>query len=118
MRNTTNYCNFYHGTFNFRNNEIINNSQQTDITNNIIDTNTQTTNYIDDNYSTNNRIATVIVNPTPSLNDNYLWIPETGDNVVPGLDSMITYTQCKYATLTALQHAITYMYIYITTFKL
>ena len=29
----------------------------------------------------------MIVNPTPSLNENYLWIPETTDNVVPGLDS-------------------------------
>ena len=39
------------------------------------------------------------MNPTPSLTENYLWIPETSDNVVPGLDSMITYTQSKYATL-------------------
>ena len=35
--------------FNFRNNGIISNSQQTDVTNNIIDTTTQTTNYIDEN---------------------------------------------------------------------
>ena len=47
------------------------------------------------------------MNPTTSLNENYLWIPETSDNVVPGLDSMITYTQSKYVTLTALQNAIT-----------
>ena len=47
------------------------------------------------------------MNPTPSLNENYLWIPEDSDNVVPVLDSMITYTQSKYVTLTALQHAIT-----------
>ena len=47
------------------------------------------------------------MNPTPSLNESYLWIPEVSDNVVPGLDSMITYTQSKYATLTALQNAIT-----------
>ena len=49
-------------------------------------------------------IATVILNPTPSVNENSLWIPETRDNVVPGLDSLITYTQSKYATLTALQN--------------
>ena len=35
------YCNLYHDTLNLRKNEIINNSQQTDITNNIINTNTQ-----------------------------------------------------------------------------
>ena len=94
--------------FDFRKNEIISNYQQTGITNNTIDTNTQTTNYIDDNYFNNdNRIATVIVNTTPSFNESYLWIPETSDNVVPGLDSMTTYTQPKYATLTALQNAIT-----------
>ena len=57
----------------------------------------------------NNAIATGILNPTPSANDNYLWIPEVNDNVVPWLDSMITYTQSKYAALTALQHAITYV---------
>ena len=54
-----------------------------------------------------NKIATVMVNPTPPLNESYLWIPETSDNVVPGLDTMITYIQPKYATLTALQNAIT-----------
>ena len=38
----------------------------------------------------------------------YLWIPEgITDNVVPGLDSILTYTQSKYATLTALQNSIT-----------
>ena len=47
------------------------------------------------------------MNPTPSLNENCLWIPEVSGNVVPGLDSMITYSQSKYATLTALQDAIT-----------
>ena len=88
-------------------NEIINNSQHTDITNNIIDTNTQTRNYIDEHYLNNTKFATVILNPTPSLNENHLWIPGISDNVVPGLDSMITYTQSKYATLTALQNAIT-----------
>ena len=49
------------------------------------------------------------MNPTPTLNGNYLWIPETSDNVVPGLDSMITYTQSNYATLAALQNAITHI---------
>ena len=53
-----------------------------------------------------NEIATVILNPTPSRIENYLWIPEASDNVVPGLGSMITYTQSKYATSTALQHNI------------
>ena len=48
------------------------------------------------------------MNPTPSLNQNYLWIPEgITDNVVPGLGSALTYTQSKYATLTALQNTIT-----------
>ena len=47
------------------------------------------------------------MNPTPPLNENYLWIPEVSDNVAPGLDSMITYIQSEYATLTALQNAIT-----------
>ena len=56
----------------------------------------------------NNKIATVVVNPTPSLTDNYIWIPEgITDNAVPGLDSILTYTQSKYATLTALQNSIT-----------
>ena len=48
-----------------------------------------------------------MLNPTPSLTDNYLWIPETSDNVVPGLDSLLTYIQSKFATLTALQNSIT-----------
>ena len=82
---------------------MISNSQQTDITNIILDANAQTTNYIDEYILNNNTIATVMLNPTPSLNANYLWIPETSDNVVPGLDSMITYIQSKYATLRALQ---------------
>ena len=55
----------------------------------------------------NNRIATVVVNTIPGINENYLWIPETSDNVVPGLDSLLTYTQPKYATLTSLQNSIT-----------
>ena len=55
----------------------------------------------------NNTIATVIVNPTPSLTDNYLWIPEVSDNVVPGLDSLITYLNQKFASISTLQNSIT-----------
>ena len=47
------------------------------------------------------------VSSTPSLNENYLWIPEVSDNVVAGLDSLVTYTHSKYATLIALQNYIT-----------
>jgi len=54
-----------------------------------------------------NKIATIVVNTIPEINENYLWIPETSDNVVPGLDSLLTYTQSKYATLTSLQNSIT-----------
>ena len=101
-----NYYNFYHDTFDFRNNGHISLSQQTDITNSTIETNTQTTNYIDNTYPNNNKIATIILNPTPSLTENCLWIPEgITDNVVPGLDRILTYTQTKYATLTALQNS-------------
>ena len=52
-------------------------------------------------------IATIILHITPSLTDNYIWIPETSDNVAPGLDSLLTYIQSKYATLTSLQNSIT-----------
>ena len=79
-------------SYNFRKIENISLSQKTDITNNIIETDTQTINYVDDNYL-NNEIAAVIVNPTPSLIDKYLCIPETTDNVVPGLNSLLTYLQ-------------------------
>ena len=49
------------------------------------------------------------MNPTPPpLTENKVWIPETSDNVAPGLDSMITYTP-KYKTLTALQNNIKIM---------
>ena len=85
------FYNCYHDTFNFRKIENISLSQQTYITNNIIETNTQTINYIDNSYLNNDKIATVIVNPTPSLTDNYLWIHEVSDNIVPGLDSLLTY---------------------------
>ena len=36
-----------------------------------------------------------------------LWILEVSDNVVPGLDSLITYIQSTCTTLAALQTAIT-----------
>ena len=39
--------------------------------------------------------------------DNYIWTPETTDNVVPGLYSLLTYPQSKYATLAAVQNPIT-----------
>ena len=47
------------------------------------------------------------MNPTPSLNETYLWIPKVSNNGVPGLDSLMTYTQSEYATLAALQNVIT-----------
>ena len=93
--------NFYHGNFNSKKIGNISLTRQTDITNNITETNTQTIDYVDDNCL-NNEIATVILNTVPSLTDNYIWIPETSDNVVPGSDSILTYTQSKYATLTTL----------------
>ena len=83
--NKKNYYNLYHDTFNFRKNEIICNSQQTGITNNILDTNTQTTNHIDENDLNNNKIAAVIANPAPPLMKIFLWIPETSDNGVVSL---------------------------------
>ena len=104
--NKKHYYNFYNDYFNFRKIENISLTQQTDITNNITETNTQTINYVDDNYIKNDKIATIVLNPTPSLTDNYLWIPETTDNVVPGLESLLTYIQSKYATITALQNSI------------
>ena len=104
--NKKQYYNFYHDNFNFRKIENISLTQQTDITNNITETNTQTINYVDNSYLNDNKIATITVNPNPS--ETYLWIPEgKTDNVVPGLDSLLTYTQPKYATLTALQNYIT-----------
>ena len=106
--NNNNYYNFYNGNFNFRKIENISLSQQTDITNNITETNTQTISYVGNNYLNNNKIATVIVNTVPPLTEYYLWIPEgITDNVVPGLDSLLTYLQSKYATLTALHNSIT-----------
>ena len=53
-----------------------------------METNTQTTNYIE-NYSNNTNSATVILNPAPSLTENYGFL-KASDYVGPGLDSMIT----------------------------
>ena len=58
---------------------------------------------------TNNKTATVILNPTPSLTEDYLWTLGVSDSFVPGLDSMITCAQSKYATLTALQSTMTHI---------
>ena len=69
--NKKQYYNFYHDNFNFRKIENISLTQQTDITNNITETNNQTINYVDNNYLNHNKIATVTVNPT-SLTENYL----------------------------------------------
>ena len=43
------------------------------------------------------KIAIVILNTVPSLTGNSIWIPETSGNVVPGLDSLLTYVQSRYA---------------------
>ena len=57
-------------------------------------------------YLNNNKVATIVLNTTPSLTDNYIWISETSDNVVPGLDTLLVYLQSKYATIHAPQNAI------------
>ena len=80
-------------------------TQQTDITSNIIETNNQIINYADTNYLNNDKVATIVVNTIPEINENCLWIHETSDNVVPGLDSILTCTQSKFATLTSLQNS-------------
>ena len=50
-------------------------------------------------------VATVIIAPA-FLSDNYIWTPEgKTDNVLPGLDSLLTCLQSKYATINALQNA-------------
>ena len=106
--NKKNYCNLYTDNLNFRKIENISLSQQTDITNNIIETNTQTSTYVGNNNSLNkNKIATVIVNPNPSLTENYLWIPETTDNLAPGLDSLAICLNQKFASISTLQNSIT-----------
>ena len=38
-----------------------------------------------------------------------MWVPEVRDDVVPGLDSILRYLGSNYATIAALQHAITDM---------
>ena len=87
--NKKQHHNFYHDNFNFRKIENISLTQQTDITNNITETNNQTITYVGNNYLNNDKTATIIVNPTPSLTENYPWVPEgIPDNVVPGLDSI------------------------------
>ena len=99
--------NFYNDTFNFRKIENISLSQQTDIVNNITETNNQTISYIDDNFLNTNNIATIVVNPVSEiLADSYIWTPEPSDNVVPGLESLLTYLDSQYITLIALNNAI------------
>ena len=105
--NKKQYSNFYHDNFNFRRIENISLTQQTDATNNTTETKNQTITYVGNNYLNNDKIAAIILNTVPSSTDNYIWMPETSGNVVPGLDSILTYTQSKYATLTALQTSIT-----------
>ena len=99
--------NLYNDTFNFRKIENISLSQQTGILNHITETNNQTINYIDDNFLNNNRIATIEVNPVSELLvDRYIWTPETSDNVVPGLASLLTYLESQYVTLITLNNAV------------
>ena len=71
--NKKNYYNFYNYNFDFRKNENISPSQQTDITNNIPETNTETINHVDNNYLNNDKIATVIVNTIPSRNEKTIY---------------------------------------------
>ena len=58
--NKKQYYNFYHDNFNFRKIENISLSQQTGITTIITETNTETINYVDNNYLSNDKIATFI----------------------------------------------------------
>ena len=81
--------NLYNDTFKFRKIENISLSQQTDIVNNITETNNQTISYIDDNFLNTNNIATIEINIGSDLiTDNYTWVPAPSDNVVPGLESL------------------------------
>ena len=106
--NNKQYYNSYNDNFNFRKIENTPLTRQTDITNDVIETTNQIITYADNNYLNNSKIATIIVNPTPSLTDNYLWIPEgITDDVVPGVDSLLAYIQSKYATLATLQNSTT-----------
>ena len=103
--------NLYSDTFNFRKTENISLSQQTDIVNNITETNNQTRNYIDDSFLNNNRTTSVEINIGSDLKtDNYTWVPEPSDNVVPGLESLLTYLKNQYITLITLNGAITVPY--------
>ena len=58
--------------FNFRKIENISLSQQTYIANINTNTNTETINYVNNNCLNNAKIATIIVNPTPSLNELFM----------------------------------------------
>lgn len=51
------------------------------------------------NYLINNKIATAMLNPTPSFTEQCFWIPETSDNVVRGLDSVLTYLSSQYSVI-------------------
>ena len=98
--------NLYNDIFNFRKIENISRSQQTDIVNKLTETNNQTISYIDDNSLNNNKMATIEVNPVSELlDDRYIWTPETSDNVVPGLASLLTYLGSQYITLITLNNA-------------
>ena len=90
-------------------------SQQTDITNNITETNNQPITYVDHSYLNNDKVATIFLNPTPSLTENYLWIPEVSDNVAPGVDSWITYLNQKIVSISTLQNSITNLNATINT---
>ena len=84
------------------------------------DTNALTITYTDDNYSNNDKTSRYELNPFwtsgASLDEQYIWSPDrVWDNVVPGLDSILRYLELKYATITSLQDAITYMNNHIQT---
>ena len=103
--------NFYNETFNVRKVETISLSQQTDIVNNIIETNEETISYIDDNFLNNNNISTVEINIGSDLiTDNYTWTPSPSDTVVPGLESLLLFLENQYITLITLNGAITASY--------
>ena len=40
------------------------------------------------------------------ISDNYMWVPEVSDNVVPGLESLLTYLENQYVSLIAMTSAI------------
>ena len=94
--NKKNYYSFYNDIFNIRKIENISLAQQADIKA-----------YVGTNYINNDKIATIVVNPIPSLNDNYVWTPSVSDDYVPGLDSLLTYLNQKFASINTLQNSIT-----------